>query len=282
LWLQVLWCDNLEATGNSSSSSSSSGSSQRKQQQQQQLVLKRAFREVGGLLMSQLHDRNCTREFCPPGAFLADSLAPGRLQQEVQAAAARGGVGALGADSEDEEASGDPSASLQQQQHWHQQRGAGVEAAAAAADRESDEEEGDEGLGAGMEEGQPWAATAAGRTSHSRGSTFSQGESGSAQMQQVRAVLMPGFPPAAAAVAAGAGSSSSSSSAGGRVWQVLQHAPCLIPFQDRVQLFQSVVAAEKENAAATAAGGGSNPFVFDDSLDQGFMQPMENRFVTIR
>jgi hypothetical protein len=68
------------------------------------------------------------------------------------------------------------------------------------------------------------------------------------------------------------------------VWLVLQHAPCLIPFQDRVKLFQAVVSEEKEvaAAAAAAAAGAGGMFTFDDPMSMFMGGAQENRFVTIR
>ncbi|KAF8071258.1 UPL6 [Scenedesmus sp. PABB004] len=251
---QVLWCD----TSAPAAPAAGQAAAQRAAQ-----ALKRSLGELGGLLLSQLHDRNCSRAFCPPEAFLADSLPPGRLLQEV---AARGGIEALigAGGSDDDDAAATP---WEQQQQWQRARqaasagvaraepapGAAGGAAAGGGDSSSSDDD-DDGGGAG----------AAGRGAHQQGrSGSSAGGAGP---------LAGGAPPPAA------GASS-------RVWLVLQHAPCLIPFSDRVQLFQDVVSAEKEAAADAelAARGGGGGFMFDDPLDAMMMAGGEGpRFVTIR
>jgi hypothetical protein len=115
----------------------------------------------------------------------------------------------------------------------------------------------------------------------SRVSGFGFGTGSAAQQQRRQG----GVGAAAAAAAAGSGGgASSSSAAGSRVWLVLQHAPCLIPFQDRVMLFQAVVSEEKESAAvaAAAAAGAGSMFTFDDPMGMFMGGAQENRFVTIR
>ena len=39
-----------------------------------------------------------------------------------------------------------------------------------------------------------------------------------------------------------------------RVWQLLQHAPCLVPFPERARLFQANVARGREVSRGMAAG----------------------------
>jgi hypothetical protein len=205
--------------------------------QQQQQQLKASVAEVCGLLLCQLHDRNCQRQFCPPAAFLCElaTAAPARLQQEVAAAAAR--MGAAGDGSEDD-GTGVEDSAWQQQQQWQQQRQQGLgplAAVAAAADRgDAFGSRGSSAAGGGVE---PAAA---------------------------------GEDPAAAAAAAATGGGSRP---GSRVWVVLEHAPCLIPFELRVQLLQHVLELEK----AAAVESGEVMRMWDDP-----MESFENRFVTIR
>ncbi|WIA32325.1 hypothetical protein OEZ86_003165 [Tetradesmus obliquus] len=301
---QVLWCE-------PSSASSASASPQQRQQQ----LLRRSLGELGGLLLCQLHDRNCVREFCPPAAFLAEALPPGRLLQEV---AARGGIEALagnaGNDSSDDDA--EHATPLEQQQQWQRQRqrafagageaagmeteeqqqqqqrhaqpgtgaaAAGTSSAAAGAGRQpgrggggSESEESDDDVGMLPAAG---AAVAAGDPVAVGGFGFGTGTT--AQQQRRQGTLGAA---AAAAFGAGGGGGGSTSAAGSRVWLVLQHAPCLIPFQDRVQLFQAVVSEEKEVAAAAAASaaGAGGMFTFDDPMSMFMGGAAENRFVTIR
>eukprot|EP00879_Flechtneria_rotunda_P004018 GHRR01004259.1.p1 GENE.GHRR01004259.1~~GHRR01004259.1.p1 ORF type:complete len:730 (+),score=344.71 GHRR01004259.1:50-2191(+) len=221
-------------------------------QQQQQQQLRRSLGEIGGLLLCQLYDRNCVRQYCPPEVFLATTfMSPDKLQLEVAAAAAKGGVGALGPESDDDEA--DPSASWQQQQEWQRQRqqqGAGVIVA---------EEE-----GGGALQGNHTGSTETVRTTVNGGvvRADSFGFDAEDPVQQLRRT----------AVFQGAGGGAG---AGSRVWLVLQHAPCLIPFQDRVKLFQSVVADAKEAAEYASAMQYHN-------LMEMLMDTSADRFVTIR
>lgn len=282
--LQVLWCE----------TSSSSPSVSHEQQHQQ--LLKRSFGELGGLLLCQLHDSNCTRQYCPPEAFLAEALPPGRLLQEV---AARGGIDALAGtgDSSDDEA--DHATPLEQQQQWQRQR---QQAVSGVDSMDAD--------AAGANSAGPFVPRGPGRASGTGGAALqggseSEGEDedmGSAEGAAADAVVIGpgaavdrvggfGFGAHGAVqqrrqqggVGAVAAAAAAGSSAGSRVWQVLQHAPCLIPFQDRVKLFQAVVSAEKEAAAAAAAAAdGGNAFLFDDPLFMMGGGHQESRFVTIR
>jgi hypothetical protein len=198
--------------------------------------MKAAVAEVCGLLLCQLHDRNCQRQFCPPAAFLCElaTAAPARLQQEVAAAAAR--MGAAG-DGSEEDGEGVEDSAWQQQQQWQQQRqqGLGPLAAVAAA-----------------------AATDPGDPSGSRGSSGAGG------------VTDPGAAGEESASAAAAGGGRSP---GSRVCVVLEHAPCLVPFELRVQLLQHVL--ELEKTAAVAFGEVTR--MWEDP-----METFENLFVTIR
>jgi hypothetical protein len=57
------------------------------------------------------------------------------------------------------------------------------------------------------------------------------------------------------------------------VWVVLEHAPCLVPFELRVQLLQHVLELEK----SAAVESGEVMHMWDDP-----MEAFQNRFVTIR
>lgn len=264
-WVQILWNEGGGATASFNPA---------------QQKLRRLLGEVGGLLLCQLHDRNCTRQFCPAEAFLAD-IPAGRILQEITA---RGGAGgALGYDEDEEEEDG-PNA-LERQQQWQRQRqqgtgGLGVSPAAAGvtaldgAARISEQQQGDE-----EEEEDDTAAAASGTVMVPGGAaqvTRRFGFDGSDVMQQRRQQA------AQQGAAAGGGhmvaSGTAPAAAGSRVWLVLQHAPCLVPFQERVQLFQSVVSAEKEAAAAERD---RHPFMFDDP-HEFLMGAHANKFVTIR
>lgn len=85
----------------------------------------------------------------------------------------------------------------------------------------------------------------------------------------VTAAAAAGAPSQAAAAAAAGGGRSP----GSRVWVVLEHAPCLVPFELRVQLLQHVLELEK----ASAVESGEVMHMWDDP-----MEPPQNRFVTIR
>jgi hypothetical protein len=205
--------------------------------QQQQQRLKAAVAEVCGLLLCQMHDRNCLRQFCPPAAFLCElaTAAPARLQAEVAAAAAR--MGTQG-DGSDEDGDGTDDSAWQQQQQWQQQRQQGLGPLAAAA------------AGTGAE------SALGSRDSSSNGATAAAHEDGADGA-------------AAGAVAAAGGGRSP----GSRVWVVLEHAPCLVPFELRVQLLQHVLELEK----AAAVESGEMMHMWDDP-----MEAFQNRFVTIR
>jgi hypothetical protein len=237
--LQILWFNSVSPPGLPPPPAVS-------QQHQQQL--KAAVAEVCGLLLCQLHDRNCLRPFCPSGAFLCDlaTAAPARLQAEVAAAAARMGAQA---DGSDEEGDGTEDSAWQQQQQWQQQRqqGLGPLAAVAAAGSNADTDGG--AFGSRDSSGGGGGAVAA---AGADGDGTTQGADGSSM-----------------AVAGGGGGRSP----GSRVWVVLEHAPCLVPFELRVQLLQHVLELEK----ASAVEAGEVVRMWDDP-----MEPPQNRFVTIR
>lgn len=245
----------------------------------EQQQLRRSLGEVGGLLLCQLHDRNCTRQYCPPEAFLAD-IPAGRVLQEVTARGGAGGALGFSGDEEDE----DGSNALEQQQEWQRQRqqgtgglgvspaAAGVSAAGGAgglAEQQHVDDDDEADAGAVVEPG--GAVHVTGRFGYRPGDVVQQRRQHAAQQGAA----------AAAGGGGGGGRSAANGSAavaGSRVWLVLQHAPCLIPFQERAQLFQSVVSAEKEAAAAAAE---SHPFMFDDP-HEFLMNAHGNKFVTIR
>lgn len=51
-------------------------------------ALRAKLKEAVGVLLGQLYNRNCTREFAPPQAFQTEDLPPARFHSEVKTAAA--------------------------------------------------------------------------------------------------------------------------------------------------------------------------------------------------
>jgi hypothetical protein len=146
-------------------------------------------------------------------------------------------MGAQG-DGSDEDGDGTDDSAWQQQQQWQQQRQQGLGPLAAVA------------AGGGAD------SALGSRDSLSNGVTSAAHEEGADGANGV-----------AAGAAAGGGRSP-----GSRVWGVLQHAPCLVPFELRVQLLQHLLELEKAGVVVA-----DEMQMWDDP-----MEVFQNRFVTIR